>query len=170
MKKSTKQVKIKSPTKLVGNNISNLNPSKEIPFKSLGNLRKNTGHTTIYVGNLSYKRTNESIKALFQKYGGVSYANIIFDKNTAKSKGFGFVQMKSSSAANKAISELNGLELDGRILKVSIAIESQIESKNENQELLKTKKMNSIPEVAASQKRRKRDKGLTLLFNFLGKS
>ena len=146
------------------------NGPKDTPFKSIGNLRKNTAHTTIYIGNLSYTRTKESIRTLFQKFGGVSFVNIILDKGTARSKGFGFVQMKSQVAATKAIAELNGSLLDGRTIKVSVAVESDIAKEKTVSTSEPIKKIKSIPEVAQPKKKRKRDKGLKVLLNFLDKA
>ena len=62
----------------------------------------------IYVGNLSYGITEEDLRALFAEFGDVSSAKLIIDRETNRSKGFGFVEMSSNDAANKAIDELNG--------------------------------------------------------------
>jgi RNA recognition motif-containing protein len=74
----------------------------------------------IYVGNLSYGSTEESLRSLFEQYGNVHSAKIISDRETGRSRGFGFVEMDSESA-DAAISALNGYELDGRALKVNEA-------------------------------------------------
>ena len=68
----------------------------------------------IYVGNLSYGITEEDLRALFAEFGDVSSAKLIIDRETNRSKGFGFVEMSSNDAANKAIDELNGREGSGR--------------------------------------------------------
>ena len=60
----------------------------------------------IYVGNLSYGITEEDLRALFAEFGDVSSAKLIIDRETNRSKGFGFVEMSSNDAANKAIDEL----------------------------------------------------------------
>lgn len=72
----------------------------------------------IYVSNLDFNVSDEALKQLFTHYGDVSSAKIISDKFTGKSRGFGFVEMADSAAAQKAIDELNGNEVDGRAMKV----------------------------------------------------
>ena len=74
----------------------------------------------IYVGNLSYQTTENDLADLFGQLGEVSSANIITDRDTGRSKGFGFVEMGSDDA-DKAIAQLNGSELDGRTLTVNEA-------------------------------------------------
>ncbi len=73
----------------------------------------------MYVGNLSYNVTEDDLKDLFSEFGEVVNVNIIKDKFSGQSKGFGFVEMPSNSEADKAIKALNGNELKGRNIKVS---------------------------------------------------
>lgn len=75
----------------------------------------------LYVGNLSYSTTNDSLKALFEQAGAVTSAQVISDRETQRSKGFGFVEMGSDEDAQKAISMFNGQDLDGRNLTVNEA-------------------------------------------------
>jgi RNA recognition motif-containing protein len=75
----------------------------------------------IYVGNLSYSVTEDSLKELFEAYGAVESVKIITDNYTGRSKGFGFVVMASNEEADKAIRELDGNEFDGRNIKVNVA-------------------------------------------------
>ncbi|GMQ95293.1 MAG: RNA-binding protein [Patescibacteria group bacterium] len=75
----------------------------------------------IYVGNLPYSATDDSLKDFFGSAGTVSSANVIVDKFSGRSKGFGFVEMSSDEEADKAIDDLNGKELDGRALVVNEA-------------------------------------------------
>lgn len=75
----------------------------------------------IYVGNLSYNLSNTQLEDIFAPYGSVQSARIIMDRDTGRSKGFGFVEMSSSSEAQEAVSSLDGTEADGRNLKVNIA-------------------------------------------------
>jgi RNA recognition motif-containing protein len=75
----------------------------------------------IYVGNLSYKMTEEELEAVFGQYGTVLSAKIVMDRETNRSKGFAFVEMEDTAAANQAISELNNKELGGRNLRVNEA-------------------------------------------------
>jgi cold-inducible RNA-binding protein len=75
----------------------------------------------IYVGNLPFSATQESLSATFSKYGTVDSTKIITDRDTGRSKGFGFVEMASSDEADQAISNLNGADMDGRSLTVNEA-------------------------------------------------
>src|SRR6476619_5774315 len=75
----------------------------------------------LYVGNLSYNTTSSELEQLFGQHGTVQSAEVIQDRDTGRSKGFGFVQMGSDSEAQSAISALNGQEQDGRALTVNEA-------------------------------------------------
>ena len=72
----------------------------------------------IYVGNLPYSVRDEELRATFEAYGQVVAAEVIFDKRTRRSRGYGFVEMADDAAATKAIAALNGQELHGRELRV----------------------------------------------------
>jgi RNA recognition motif-containing protein len=72
----------------------------------------------IYISNLSFGVQDEDLRKLFLEYGEVSSAKIITDKFTGKSRGFGFVEMPDSSAAENAINGLNNTSIDGRSVKV----------------------------------------------------
>jgi len=75
----------------------------------------------LYVGNLSYNTTDDSLKKTFSEAGEVSSAVVISDKFSGRSKGFGFVEFANDSEADKAIEMFNGKEIDGRPLKVDEA-------------------------------------------------
>ena len=75
----------------------------------------------LYIGSLPYETTDEQLKELFSQAGKVESANIITDKFSGKSKGFGFVEMSSDEEAQKAIETLNGHELEGRKIIVNEA-------------------------------------------------
>ncbi len=75
----------------------------------------------LYVGNLSYSVTSSSLEELFAQYGEVRSAQVIQDRDTGRSKGFGFVEMADDNAANDAIQALNEQEHDGRPLTVNEA-------------------------------------------------
>ncbi|MFK8021251.1 MAG: RNA recognition motif domain-containing protein [Pseudomonadales bacterium] len=75
----------------------------------------------IYVGNLPYQITEEALTALFAEHGAVSNASIIQDRETGRSKGFGFVEMDNDAEANLAIEAINGSDSGGRSLKVNEA-------------------------------------------------
>jgi RNA recognition motif-containing protein len=73
----------------------------------------------IYVGNLSWSMTDEDLNSLFSQYGTVTSAKILKEKNTGRSKGFGFVEMEDDEAAKTAIATLNENEVQGRKLIVN---------------------------------------------------
>lgn len=75
----------------------------------------------IYVGNLAYGVTDGQLEALFQEFGTVTSVNLIKDKFSGESKGFGFIEMERQAEAEEAIKKLNGRTLDGRNLTVNIA-------------------------------------------------
>lgn len=77
----------------------------------------------IYVGNLSYGTTDDGLRNLFASYGEVDSVSIITDRDSGRSKGFGFVEMREEADAKNAISALDGYELDGRRLRVNEANE-----------------------------------------------
>ena len=77
----------------------------------------------LYVGNLSFNTSSESIQTAFAQAGDVSEVKVITDRETGQSRGFAFVTMASSEAATKAISSMNGAMLDGRALRVNEAEE-----------------------------------------------
>jgi RNA recognition motif-containing protein len=77
--------------------------------------------SNIYVGNLSYEINNESLQELFEEFGEVVSAKVINDRETGRSRGFGFVEMSSDSDADTAIQNLNGKEIKGRSIKVNVA-------------------------------------------------
>jgi RNA recognition motif-containing protein len=75
----------------------------------------------IYVGNLGYSVTNETLSTKFSQFGSVNSAKVIMDRDTNRSKGFGFVEMSSSSEADDAIQARPGAEFEGRQMNVSQA-------------------------------------------------
>ncbi len=75
----------------------------------------------IFVGNLSFRATNADLEQLFAQYGTVDSAAIINDRDTGRSRGFGFVEMPDAEEGKKAIEELNGFEHEGRALTVNEA-------------------------------------------------
>jgi len=75
----------------------------------------------LYVGNLPYSVTDESLTAKFEECGTVDSVKIITDRDTGRSKGFGFVEMSNDEEAQAAIEKLNGVEVDGRALNVNEA-------------------------------------------------
>jgi RNA recognition motif-containing protein len=77
--------------------------------------------TNIYVGNLPFDTTNDQLEDLFGEHGTVSRAQVISDRETGRSRGFGFVEMEDENAAQTAIEAINGSDFGGRDLKVNVA-------------------------------------------------
>jgi RNA recognition motif-containing protein len=75
----------------------------------------------IYVGNLSFKVSNQELMEVFEKFGDVTSAKVIKDRETGRSKGFGFVEIENEAAAQTAIDTLDGTEIKGRTVKVNKA-------------------------------------------------
>ncbi len=75
----------------------------------------------IFIGNLSYASDEDAVRSLFESHGEIASVKIITDRNTGRSRGFGFVEMPNDEEAKAAIAELDGKELDGRALKVNEA-------------------------------------------------
>ena len=75
----------------------------------------------IFVGNLSFGATEESVRSIFETYGTVDRVSIMTDRDTGRSRGFGFVEMANASEAESAIRSVNGREVDGRALTVNEA-------------------------------------------------
>lgn len=75
----------------------------------------------LYVGNLSYTITQDQLQDLFSPFGAITSVNVIVDKFSGRSKGFGFVEFESDDAAREAIAQMNGKDIDGRALRVNEA-------------------------------------------------
>ncbi|KAI8897482.1 RNP-1 like RNA-binding protein [Globomyces pollinis-pini] len=83
----------------------------------------------IYVGNLSWGSSEESLKTLCEPFGSIADAFIVRDRLTGKSRGFGFVEFASKDSADKAVEKLNGSQVDGRSIKVNFAEEKPPKSR-----------------------------------------
>jgi RNA recognition motif-containing protein len=83
----------------------------------------------LYVSNLSFHTNEDALRALFEKFGSVSSAKVITDKETGRSRGFGFVEM-GDTEAREAIAGLNNKEIEGRAMSVSVAKEKPARSDN----------------------------------------
>ena len=79
--------------------------------------------SNLYVGNLTFNTTSDELESLFGQHGEVTKAQVITDRDTGRSRGFGFVEMASAEDAKNAISSLNGHTVDGRDLTVNVAKE-----------------------------------------------
>jgi cold-inducible RNA-binding protein len=75
----------------------------------------------IFVGNLSFGATEESVRSMFEAHGTVDRVSIVTDRDTGRSRGFGFVEMPNDAEGNAAINSVNGREIDGRSLNVNEA-------------------------------------------------
>ena len=75
----------------------------------------------LYVGNLPWSMTNESLTALFTTHGAVTQSKIVMDRDTGRSRGFGFVSMANDAEGQKAIAALNGSQQEGRAMTVRVA-------------------------------------------------
>jgi cold-inducible RNA-binding protein len=94
---------------------------RKATVQTLWNRRFEQMAKKIYVGNLSFQVTDKDLTDLFAEFGTVESAQIITDRDTGRSKGFGFVEMTDDEAAGKAIQRLNGKEVKGRALTVNEA-------------------------------------------------
>ncbi|MFZ8934556.1 MAG: RNA recognition motif domain-containing protein [Bacteriovoracaceae bacterium] len=81
--------------------------------------------TTVYIGNMSYKKDENGILGLFKKFGYIQHIHIVPGPKGHKSKGIAFVKMSQKDEALKAVKELNGKIVDGRTLKVSVAVSNK---------------------------------------------
>jgi RNA recognition motif-containing protein len=79
--------------------------------------------TRLFVGNLSFNTMDDGLRNAFSEYGDISSAQVITDRETGQSRGFGFVEFASDADAQRAIESLNGTDLDGRVLNVNEARE-----------------------------------------------
>jgi RNA recognition motif-containing protein len=77
--------------------------------------------TNIYVGNLPWSTTTDDLYAMFQQYGAVTRAQVVTDRETGRSRGFGFVEMPNEAEAQAAIAALNNQPMNGRPLTVNVA-------------------------------------------------
>ncbi len=75
----------------------------------------------LFIGSLAYSTTDDSLKAFFEQIGEVESARVITDRDSGRSKGFGFVEFKDEANNQKAVDDLNGKELDGRPITVNLA-------------------------------------------------
>src|SRR5450432_639997 len=75
----------------------------------------------IFVGNLSFKTTEQDIRSLFESYGSVDRVNVVTDRDTGQPRGFAFVEMTNDAEGDKAITSLNGSDVDGRTLNINEA-------------------------------------------------
>ena len=99
--------------------------NKKPSANGLSNCERSPDDIEIYVGNLSYDLTEDALMKEFAPFGPVSYCRIIINKYTKRSRGYGFVHMKSSEDVKNAIAKLNGKELLGRAMRCNISAASK---------------------------------------------
>jgi RNA recognition motif-containing protein len=91
------------------------------PYHAPGRGAKGQQTMRIYVGNMSFSTTEETLREAFEQHGAVDNVTIVTDRDTGRPRGFGFVEMGNNEEAQRAIDALNGTELDGRTLTVNEA-------------------------------------------------
>ena len=101
--------------------------------------------TKVYVGNLSYSTTADTLRTLFAEFGEVQSVNVITDRDTGRSKGFAFVEMASNEAASEAIGSLNGKTVDGRDIRVDEAM--SVRRGHDISETVKSRLLEEGPDV-----------------------
>ncbi|MEC7182037.1 MAG: hypothetical protein VXW15_04940 [Bdellovibrionota bacterium] len=126
--------------------------------------------STVYVGNLNYKRDQEGLKKLFSKYGKVQSVKLVMESGQDRSKGIAFIKMRKPEQAQGAIKGLNGALVDGRTLKVSLALTSDSPKKPLRDEKTFSQSAQDgfdQKEKEIKQKKKKVKKGLNELFEYL---
>ena len=111
----------------------------------------------IFIANLDWGITSEDLKTTFSAFGPVHYAHVVYDKETKKSKGYGYVEMESAEQAINAIEALNGLEVNGRKLDVKIA--SPKANRPQKKEQVPGKKSPHFKKPYSNDNRRRPDQG-----------
>ncbi|MCR1792274.1 RNA recognition motif domain-containing protein [Leptospira sp. WS58.C1] len=86
----------------------------------------------LFVGGLSWSTTDQTLRQVFEVHGAIQEANVVVDRETGKSRGFGFVTFSDQDSAQTAVAELNGKDIDGRNIVVSVAEERSRSDRNKN--------------------------------------
>ena len=126
--------------------------------------------STVYIGNLSYKRDQEGLKKIFSKYGKVQSVKLVMEAGQERSKGIAFIKMRKPEHAQLAIKGLNGTVIDGRTLKASLALTSDAPKrfpKNEGPSTRNSEESANGAKEESKQKKKKVKKGLGQLFDYL---
>lgn len=138
---------------------------KTVKDRNIGVFQKDSDISTIYIGNLRYSKTEQDLKKLFENYGKVTYVKLMLDTKTFKSKGYAFIQMNNKIHATKAIESLNGKQMDGRTLKVSLAQESNSTTSLKRPSQIEKKEAPEKTEITKKAPKQ----GLGVLFSYLKK-
>ena len=86
-------------------------------------MTETKSQTKLFIANLPWSLRGRDLKEIFSEYGEVVYAKVILDRETGKSKGFGFIEFANPEDAKKAVEEMNEAEIDGRTIKLDFAVE-----------------------------------------------
>ena len=131
--------------------------------------KKYTLDSTVYVGNLNYKRDQEGLKKLFSKYGKVQSIKLVMEPGEERSKGIAFVKMRKPEQAQIAVKGLNGALIDGRTLKASLALTSEAPKRHSRNESSSHSSEETLekPKEGLKLKKKKVKKGLGQLFDYL---
>ncbi len=108
--------------------------------------------TNIFIANLDFGITSDDLRATFSQFGEVTYAHVVYDNKTKKSKGYGYIEMENLSQANTAINQLNGMDVNGRILDVKLATPK--EKRPQNIDKLKKESFTSKPQAVPREERK----------------
>lgn len=117
-----------------------------------GTFNKDESVITIYMANLSYDLNELEIKAILEQYGYVNYVKLIKDSQTYKSKGIAFAQMPHANHARAAIKGLNGADVEGRKLKVRVAVESNQDRVNSKKKPKKIRRKPYKPYISKAKR------------------
>lgn len=110
--------------------------------------------TNIFIANLDFSITSDDLKTTFSQFGEVSYAHVVYDNKTKKSKGFGYVEMEDTDQAIQAIEALNGMDINGRKLDVKVASPKGSRPKSEPKpEKPKFQKQKTVREAPIKERR-----------------
>ena len=138
--------------------------------RKVGYYQQDETVTTLYIGNLNYKKDEYQVKAMLEKFGKVKYVKIVVDPKTSVSKGIAFVQMPNGKHAKQAIDALNDTQVDGRTLKVSIAKQrSNPITDNTAKDITEPKTGIESEEIVRKRTSRRRPRGLKVSFDHLNK-
>ena len=107
-----------------------LSPREMLHFVAHTQEKKRSMEAKLYVGNLPFSAGDADLQTLFAQAGTVKSAQVIKDRASGRSKGFGFVEMASNDEASEAMSKLNGKEIEGRSLSISVAREKENRGNN----------------------------------------
>jgi RNA recognition motif-containing protein len=142
---------------------------KNVTNKTPPRLMGSDKNSTLYLGNLRYDKSEDGIKTMLSRYGKPKWVKIVADPVTKLNKGIAFAEMSSPEEAIKAVRGMDGKVVEGRTLKVSIALSKQgYQDKGEIREQIREEKKERIikKEKKMSQKVKKKS-GLEVLFDFL---